>query len=117
MILRSERSHFWYNLLFPLIDSAYLFFFLPGLIAAVFFHNYLIVGMMTVLLLPLAILANGYFFWQQRKIFSKYGLHVRMNVLGFAVYILVYQAVMVPATVAGYLSELLNLTKVWGSKK
>lgn len=114
---RMNSPFIWYNLLFPLIDSTYLFFFLPGLIAAIFFHNYLIVGMMTVLLLPLAVLANGYFFWQQRKIFSKYGLHVRLNVLGFTVYILVYQAFMVPATVAGYLSELLNLTKVWGSKK
>jgi biofilm PGA synthesis N-glycosyltransferase PgaC len=106
----------WYNLFFPLIDSIYLFFFLPGLIAAVFFHNYLIVGLMTALLLPLAIISNGLFFWQQRRIFSEHGLKVRINPLGFVVYMLAFQAIMAPATVMGYLSEMLNLAKKWGTK-
>ena len=115
--VRMNSPFIWYNLFFPLIDSAYLLFFLPGLIAAIFFHNYLIVGLMTVLLLPLAIIANGLFFWQQRKIFLKYGLKVRMNLLGFMIYLLAYQAIMAPATVAGYLSEILNLAKKWGTKE
>jgi biofilm PGA synthesis N-glycosyltransferase PgaC len=106
----------WYNLFFPLIDSIYLIFFLPGLIAAVFFHNYLIVGLMTALLLPLAIISNGLFFWQQRRIFTEHGLKVRINPLGFVVYMLAFQAIMAPATVMGYLSEMLNLAKKWGTK-
>jgi biofilm PGA synthesis N-glycosyltransferase PgaC len=114
--VKMNSPFIWYNLFFPLIDSAYLFFFLPGLIAAVFFHNYLIVGMMTVLLLPLALIANGLFYWQQRRLFSEYGLKVRINFLGFFVYLLCYQAIMAPATVMGYLSEILNLAKKWGTK-
>ncbi|MDD2541166.1 MAG: glycosyltransferase [Desulfuromonadaceae bacterium] len=114
--VKMNSPFIWYNLLFPLIDSAYLLFFLPGLIAAIFFHNYLIVGMMTVLLLPLAFIANGLFYWKQRKLFSDYGLKVRMNFLGFFVYLLCYQAIMAPATVMGYLSEILNLAKKWGTK-
>jgi len=106
----------WYNLFFPLVDGAYLVFFLPGIIAAVFFQYYLIVGMMTVLLLPLAIIANALFFWHQREIFIGHGLKVRRNMLGLVVYLLVYQAIMAPATVAGYLSEMMNLTKRWGTK-
>lgn len=114
--VKMNSPFIWYNLCFPLIDSAYLFFFLPGLIAAVFFHNYLIVGMMTVLLLPLALIANGLFYWQQKRIFSEYGLKIRINFLGFFVYLLCYQAIMAPATVMGYLSEILNLAKKWGTK-
>jgi len=114
--MRMNSPFIWYNLFFPLVDSAYLLFFLPGLIAAVFFQNYLIVGMMTALMLPLAIIANALFFWKERKIYAEYGLKVRMNVLGFLVYLLAYQAIMAPATVSGYRGELLNTTKRWGTK-
>jgi len=106
----------WYNLFFPLVDGAYLIFFLPGILAAVFFHYYLIVGMMTVLLLPLAILANSLFFWHQSRIFKDNGLKVRRNLLGLIAYLLAYQAIMAPATMAGYMSEMMNLTKRWGTK-
>lgn len=114
--LKMSSPFIWYNLFFPLIDGAYLLFFLPGVIAAVFFHYYIIVGMMTVLLLPLAILANILFFGHQQKIFRAYGLKVRRNLLGLIVYLLTYQAIMAPATMAGYLSEMMNLTKRWGTK-
>lgn len=114
--MRMNSTFIWYNLFFPLIDSTYLFFFLPGLIAALVFQNYLIVGMMTVLLLPLALVANALFYWQQCRIFAEYGLKVRTNFFGFTLYLLAYQAIMAPATVAGYLSEGMNLTKNWGTK-
>jgi poly-beta-1,6-N-acetyl-D-glucosamine synthase len=114
--LKMNSPFIWYNLFFPLVDTAYLVFFLPGLIAAVFFHNFLIVGMMTMLLLPLALLANGLFFWKESRIFSEYGLGVRQNIFGFVVYLLAYQAIMAPATVSGYLSEFMNTTKRWGTK-
>ncbi|HQB53580.1 MAG TPA: glycosyltransferase family 2 protein [Bacteroidales bacterium] len=114
--LKMSSPFIWYNLFFPLVDGAYLVFFLPGIIAAVFFHYYLIVGMMTVLLLPLAIFANILFFCYQSRIFKTHGLKVRRNLLGLVVYLLAYQAMMAPATVAGYLSEMMNLTKRWGTK-
>ncbi|HOO46611.1 MAG TPA: glycosyltransferase [Bacteroidales bacterium] len=115
-LLKMSSPFIWYNLFFPLVDGAYLVFFLPGVIAAVFFHYYLIVGMMTVLLLPLAILANSLFFWHQSRIFKANGLKVRRNLLGLIVYLFAYQAIMAPATMAGYMSEMMNLTKRWGTK-
>ena len=115
-LLKMSSPFIWYNLFFPLVDGAYLVFFLPGVIAAVFFHYYLIVGMMTVLLLPLAILANSLFFWHQSRIFKDNGLKVRRNLLGLIAYLLAYQAIMAPATMAGYMSEMMNLTKRWGTK-
>lgn len=71
---------------------------------------------MTVLLLPLAILANSLFFWHQSRIFKANGLKVRRNLLGLIVYLFAYQAIMAPATMAGYMSEMMNLTKRWGTK-
>jgi biofilm PGA synthesis N-glycosyltransferase PgaC len=115
--MRMNSPFIWYNLFFPLVDSAYLFFFLPGLIAALFFHDYTVVGMMTVLLLPLALIANGLFFWKERRIFEEYGLKVRTNLVGFCIYLVAYQAIMAPATVSGYLGELMNTTKRWGTKR
>jgi len=37
-------------------------------------------------------------------------------VLGFIVYALTYSLILQPASVAGYLSELLGTRKTWGSK-
>lgn len=106
----------WYNLSFPLVDSGYLLFFIPGLILALIFKYYLLVGLMTILLLPLACIANIIFFYKQRKIFKRYGLKIRQNVMGFIFFMLIYQTLMAPATMSGYLSEMLNLTKKWGTK-
>jgi biofilm PGA synthesis N-glycosyltransferase PgaC len=104
------------NVLFPFLDMAFLFGFLPGVIAAVFFHNYAIVGVLTVVLLPLALLVNLFMFHNQRRIFRLYGLKVRKNIMGLIWYMIIYQMLMSPASVAGYLSELFMVRKKWDTK-
>jgi biofilm PGA synthesis N-glycosyltransferase PgaC len=104
------------NLTFPILDFVYLFVFIPGIIAAVVFNNYLIVGIMTLFLLPLALLGNWIMFIKQRAIFKDMGLVVRKNVLGFITYMLFYQLIMAPASLGGYFAEFLNLRKTWGTK-
>jgi len=103
----------WMNLFFPYLDFVYLFVFVPGLILAVFFQFYAVVGLMSLLLLPLALFTNWVMFYKQRAIFEKNGLHVRRNLLGFTVYLLAYQTVMSPACLAGYFSELFHSRKSW----
>jgi biofilm PGA synthesis N-glycosyltransferase PgaC len=78
----------WYNLTFPFLDFIYLFGFVPGLIAAAVFRNYLIVGLMTFFLLPLAVLINGIMYSRQKQVFRRVGLKVRQNFVGFFVYML-----------------------------
>ena len=104
------------NAIFPYLDAAFLLVFVPGVIAAVFFQNYLLVGVMTLYLLPLMILINTIMFVHQRHIFSRYGLRVRKNSLGLLLYMLCYQLIMAPASLSGYLSELVNANKSWGTK-
>ncbi len=105
------------NLTFPFIDFIFMFVFLPGVIAALFFKYYLIAGIMTLFLLPLAIVGSWLMFLKQRRIFRDMGLTVRKNFGGFLFYVLFYQIIMTPASLGGYIAEFLNLRKTWGVSK
>lgn len=105
---------FW-NLLFPWTDLAFTFGFLPGLVLAIF-GNYMIVGPMTLALLPAALLVNAIMFRVGRRTFDRVGMRVRRNPGGFLLYALGYSLVMQPASVLGYASEVLNLRRTWGTK-
>jgi biofilm PGA synthesis N-glycosyltransferase PgaC len=55
-------------------------------------------------------------FYIQSAMFTAQGLKVRRNRLGFLAYVLFYGIVLQPACLLGYLKELLNLRKHWGTK-
>ncbi len=117
-ILRKPRlSTFfvYWNLAFPLLDLIFTFFFIPGLILALFGH-YFIVGPMTLALLPIAMVMNLFMFVVGKKTFTEKHLKVRQNFGGFLIYTLAYSLIMQPACLIGYLSEILNLKKTWGTK-
>lgn len=110
---RLNLPFIYLNLAFPYLDFVYLFIFIPGVIAALFFQSYVVVGLMTLLLLPLAILCNTVMYTKQRRIFQEHGLRVRHNLGGLVFFTLAYQLVMAPASLMGYLSECINLRKSW----
>ncbi|HEX4869882.1 MAG TPA: glycosyltransferase [Moraxellaceae bacterium] len=110
---RLNTPFVYYNLLFPVMDTAYLFIFLPGLVAALFFQNYAVVGLMTLMVLPLAVLVNVLMYLKQLAIFRRNGLVVRRNILGAILFTLGYQAMLAPPSLAGYLSEALGTRKKW----
>ena len=112
---RMSTLFIWWNLLFPFMDVVYVTFFLPGLVLALF-GCYWLAGPMTLLVLPLALVVNYLMFFIQSRMFKAQGLKVRRNPLGFVVYALFYGIVLQPGCVVGYLSELLNLRKHWGTK-
>ncbi|MCB4791889.1 MAG: glycosyltransferase family 2 protein [Elusimicrobia bacterium] len=105
---------FW-NLAFPMLDSVYLFIFVPGIILALFGY-FFIAGPYTLLVLPLTFIMNYLMFTIQNKMFYTQGLKVRRNLWGFLMYITVYQFFLSPASVSGYFTELLSLKKTWGSR-
>ncbi|WP_224743854.1 MULTISPECIES: glycosyltransferase family 2 protein [Lysobacter] len=112
---RMSLLFIWWNVLFLPLDLVYTFVFIPGVIAAVFGHYY-IVGIMTLLVLPLAVLWNGFIYRVQRRMFKRQDLRIRRNPLGFLVYMLVYSMILQPICVWGYVSELAGLRKNWGTK-
>lgn len=100
------------NLVMPYIDFIYTFVWIPGLILA-FFGNYVIVGPMTLLVLPLTIFQNYVIYKFQSSVFKNMGLRIRKNRLSFLMYTLFYQMIMSPMSVLGYIQELFKRQRIW----
>ncbi len=112
---RMSTLFVWWNLLFPYMDLAFTLAFIPGIVLALF-GIYWIAGPLTLLLLPLAAVVNVVMYRIQLRMFTQQGLKVRRNFIGFFFYALCYSFVLQPACVIGYVQELLNRTKSWGTK-
>jgi len=112
---RFSTLYVWWNTMFPLMDIAFTFGFLPGIILA-FFKIYWIVGPMTLSLLPMSFLLNWQMYLKGKAMFNKEHLKIRANILGFIFYVFAYGLILQPACVYGYFSELFNLRKSWGTK-
>lgn len=106
----------WWNLLFLPLDLVYTFIFLPGVFAAIFFHIFWIAGPMTLAVIPLAGLWNLVISRAQRRTMKEQDLKLRHHSGGLLFYLVVYTLLMQPVCVWGYWSELLGLTKKWGTK-
>jgi biofilm PGA synthesis N-glycosyltransferase PgaC len=113
--LRMNSPFIWYNLLFPFIDLSYLLFFVPGVILAIFGYP-LMAGLLTMLLIPMMVIGTAVYFRFENDIFKTHGLSVRKNPIGLVGYLLFYQLLMTTASMAGYLSEVTNRSKNWGTK-
>lgn len=101
------------DLLIPALDVAYALVWLPGLLLAAT-GRYWIVGPYTVAVLPLTLLVNAILYrYQRRRVFNVLGLRIRRNALGFVAFVLTYQMLMSPVSVAGYAQELLGLRRRW----
>ncbi|MDQ3039330.1 MAG: glycosyltransferase family 2 protein [Pseudomonadota bacterium] len=105
----------WWNVLFLPLDLVYTFAFMPGIVLALFGHYYL-AGIMTLLVLPLAAVWNGFIYRVQNRMFKRQDLEVRRNLSGFFTYMLGYSMILQPICVWGYLSEFLGMRKRWGTK-
>ena len=117
ILLRARMITFvvYWNFLFPALDMAFAFIFIPGIIGA-FFGHYLIAGPMTLAVLPIAIMMNFTFFLGQRKMFKHNLLRVRRNIAGYFCYMLFYNFFMTPACIHGYIQEIFVRKKKWGTK-
>lgn len=106
----------WWNLLFLPLDLVYTFIFIPGVIAAIFFGKFWVAGPMTLALLPLAALWNLIIHRAQRRMSHANDLKLKHSRGGLVFYLIAYAVLMQPICVWGYWSELLGLTKKWGTK-
>ena len=105
----------WWNALFPLIDLTFTFAFIPGVILALF-GNFSVVGPMTLALIPLSLFLNYSMLHAERAVFREANIKIRKNIGGMLLYMFAYGFVLQPACVWGYIAELLNLRKSWGTK-
>ncbi len=100
------------NALFPYLDFVFTFAFLPGVVLALT-GNFMIVGPMTLAVLPLNVILGGVMYRLQRRSLGEAGLRVRSARSGLIVFFLLYQAFMSPVSVSGYLQEALQLGRRW----
>ncbi|WP_419726407.1 glycosyltransferase [Terrisporobacter petrolearius] len=102
------------DLFIPYMDLSYTFFWIPGVILAVFFQKYYIVGPMMLLVFPLTLVSFYIlYYYQAHVVFKNLNLKVRKNTLGFFIFILCYQIVMSPVSLYGYVQELIGAKRVW----
>ena len=102
-----------FNLLIPLLDTAYVFAWLPGLILAGF-GDYWVVGPMTIAVLPVTLVVYGVLFhYQNQRVFRPLGLRVRRNLLGLFLFVVIYQLFMSSFSVLGYFQELTRRARRW----
>jgi biofilm PGA synthesis N-glycosyltransferase PgaC len=114
-LLRGRRLHVHAvaaNCLFPYLDTVYTVAIPVGLVLALT-GNFLIVGPMTAAVLPISLTIALTMYARQRAVFRTLGLRIRRNLLGFVLYVLVYQLVMSPISVSGYATELVRARRVW----
>ena len=108
-----QRSHSVLgNLVFPYLDLTFTVAVPPGIVLACLGH-FVIIGPLTIAVLPINAAVAGIMFLRQRAAFHEAGLRVRRNVLGFALYFLLYQLIMSPTSVAGYAQELFGARRRW----
>ncbi len=105
----------YWNLFFPFLDLIFTLVFVPGIVLALFGYFW-IVGPITLALIPMAMGMNYFMYRIGYKMFQRMGLKVRFNPSGFFIYSLFYSLIMQPVSLAGYVSEILNLRKTWGTK-
>lgn len=105
----------YWNLFFPFLDLIFTVVFIPGVVLALFGY-YWIAGPVTLALVPMAMAMNYFMYRIGRNMFIQKGLKVRFNPSGFFIYTLFYSMIMQPVSLAGYLAEVLNLRKTWGTK-
>ena len=117
VLMKKRLSTFfiWWDLLFPAMDVAFTFGFLPGLVLAMFGY-YWIAGPMTLILLPMALIMNSVMYRIEERMFHEQQLRVRRNTLGFFLYMLPYSCLLQPAAVWGYITEIFGTKKSWGTK-
>ena len=96
----------------PIIDLFYSVVFLPGVILALT-GRYYIVGPMTLLVLPIAFLIVVLMLHKQRQVFDELNLKVRKNQFGFFFFMLLYQPLMSPVCLTGYLKEIAGTRRRW----
>lgn len=98
--------------MFPYLDLVFTFAFIPGVVLAMT-GNFMIVGPMTLAVLPLNATLAGIMYRLQHRSLTEAGLRVRRGLFGFGVFFLLYQVFMSPVSVSGYLQEAFHLTRRW----
>jgi poly-beta-1,6-N-acetyl-D-glucosamine synthase len=101
------------DLLIPLLDVGYALIWLPGLVLFILGYP-LIVSVWSIAVLPITLLVyGGLRTYQSRHVFGSLGLAVRRNRFGYIAFLLGYQMLCSPASIAGYAQHVMGANRRW----
>jgi biofilm PGA synthesis N-glycosyltransferase PgaC len=101
------------DLLIPMLDIAYAFLFVPGVILAIMGVP-ILVSMWTLFVLPVTLLVYGGLRHHQREdVFGPLDLRVRRNRFGYVAFLLGYQVLCSFAAIVGYAQEIVGTRRHW----
>jgi biofilm PGA synthesis N-glycosyltransferase PgaC len=101
------------DLLIPLLDVGYALIWLPGLVLFILGYP-LIVSVWSIAVLPITLLVyGGLRTYQTRHVFGSLGLAVRRNRFGYVAFLLGYQMLCSPASIAGYAQHVMGANRRW----
>ena len=103
------------DVLFPYLDAAYAIGIPAGIVLACT-GNFAIVGPLTLAVIPFNGLLGGLMISRQHKVFRSVGLvmrRTRSDIVGLVVFTLLYQLIMSPVALSGYVAEILRRRRVW----
>lgn len=101
------------DLIIPLLDTSYMFLWVPGIVLACFGYFW-IVGPMTIAVIPLTMFVYGLlFYFQKKRVFTPLKLRVRRDIMGLILFVFVYQFFMSLFSLTGYFQELTQRSRSW----
>jgi biofilm PGA synthesis N-glycosyltransferase PgaC len=100
------------NFVFPLLDLTFTLAFPAGLALAAT-GNFMIVGPMTLAVLPLNGAVLALLYRKQRRVMATLGLRIRKHPAGLIAYVLGYQLLLAPVSLSGYVIELVRRPRRW----
>jgi biofilm PGA synthesis N-glycosyltransferase PgaC len=117
VLLRRRLTTFLisWNLLFPWMDFAFTFGFIPGLVLAAFGY-YWLVGPVTLMLLPSAAVVAAVMYRTSTRVFARRGVRIARDLPALFAYTIGYSLILQPVSLGGYVVELLGVRKTWGTK-
>jgi biofilm PGA synthesis N-glycosyltransferase PgaC len=101
------------DLAIPWLDLGYTFVWIPGLVLACF-GIFWIVGLWTLLVFPVTLLIYASLaHFQNRHVVKPLNLDIRHSWFGLVTFLLVFQLVMSPVSIWGYLQEIFGMRRRW----
>lgn len=108
-----SRFFVFLDLFLILIDLSIVAFWIPGIILALF-QDYIIVGLLTLLLYPLTLIAFIVMFQKEyRYVLKPLEIKTEKTFLSFFIFTFVYSIILAPACIKGYISETFNKKCKW----
>jgi biofilm PGA synthesis N-glycosyltransferase PgaC len=105
-----------FDVLIPCVDIvlafSYTLFLIPGTVLAIF-GLHIIVGWTTLIMVPVSLVIYLLLFMKQHEVYTSMNVPYSKNILALMTYLVLFQTIMSPVAVYGYIQQWFNTKRVW----